>query len=204
MCYTAIYGDMEVLHMNTTKQDIVFANMYFFTLILTAVVVLIKLLGNAPAAHYLPFAIGGIGSLFIYVYLIYIGNFNCKQLKIKSKILCHSLCSAVYIIGAFVLLVFSDVDFISAWLYHIWIIPILILSSMQIRRNGFVFVLIFGIFISLFVLDTYGVVSAAIRAAAMGSFWGFSFYFLLGFWSDMKKYYGKILYTARGNENELV
>ena len=151
-----------------------FSHTYFLLLALTVIVVMVNLLFGWSFVFYLPFIVGGVGSLVLY-------------LAKKAKNVCNAFCASVYIIGAFLLLVFYDVNFFASWSFHVWIIPVLILSAKA--KKDFVFMLLFliGIFISLFILDLDGLVGRAITSIGMGSFWGFSFYFLLMFLTDIIK-----------------
>ncbi|MCL1863248.1 MAG: hypothetical protein FWF78_06765 [Defluviitaleaceae bacterium] len=169
-----------------SKQDILFAHTYFLTLALTAFIVVFNLFYGRSMVFYIPFAVGGGGSFVLYVLLNHIKR-HARDIKIKSKIICHACCSAIYIIGAFILLVFYNLDFVVAWSYHIWIVSILMVAALRFKHNAFIFALLVGIFLILFVLETIGLLGAAVWAMAIGGFWGFSFYFLLGFWSDIKE-----------------
>lgn len=172
-----------------TKQDLFFAYTYFFTLALTAFALVFNLLNGDSIIFYLPFVIGSGGSLLLYVLLNRVKSDSPKttESKIQSRVICHAFCSAVYIIGAFILLVFYNLDFAFAWLYYMWIIPILMVAALRPKHNALIFVLSLAIFAILFVLNIDGLLGATVRAMAMGGFWGISFYFLLGFWSDIRK-----------------
>ncbi|MCL1883123.1 MAG: hypothetical protein FWF81_05135 [Defluviitaleaceae bacterium] len=168
-----------------TKQDIFFANTYFLTLALTFAVVVFSLFYVESVIFYVPFIVGGVGSLIFYAVLR-----KKDGLKIKSRIVCHALCSTVYIVGAFFMLVFYELDFLTSWSYHVWIVSVLIGAFIKFKHNVLIFALLFGIFIILFVLDIGGLFGAVMRAMAIGGFWGFAFYILLGFWSDIKTIVG--------------
>ena len=171
-----------------TKARILFAHTYFLLLALTAVVVGINLFFDWSVAFYLPFIIGGLGSLILYTFMITIKKSSAqdmKQHKIQAKIICHAFCASVYIIGAFLLLVFYNTNFFAAWSFHVWIIPVLIVSAGFTRDFGLIVLLLCGVFAALFVLSFEGLLGRAITAIGMGSFWGFSFYFLLVFLNDI-------------------
>ncbi|MCL2170667.1 MAG: hypothetical protein FWB71_00825, partial [Defluviitaleaceae bacterium] len=101
--------------------------------------------------------------------------------KIRMKIVCHAFCGCVYIIGAFLLLVFYDAGLVAPWSFHVWIIPSLIAAIGVKKDFALMLLLLFGIFLSLFVLDFGGLLGRAVTAIGMGSFWGFAFYYLLSF-----------------------
>jgi len=67
----------------------------------------------------------------------------------------------------------------------VWIIPVLIITAGLNKDFGFILLLLFGIFISLFVLNLDGLLGRSVTAIGMGSFWGFSFYFLLVFLTSL-------------------
>lgn len=180
---------------NTDRQDMLFAKTYFLTLALTVVIVAVNLAyGNFIPAFYLPFVIGGAGSFLLYIVKRHSNAYQVEQLKL----ICHSFCSVMYIVGAFVLLVFFNVGLLPAWSYHIWLIPTLIVAALNFKQHISLFVLVLFIFIALFVLDLDGLPGSAVSAIAMGSFWGLAFYFLMGFWNDIKKIYVK----NEGNKND--
>ena len=168
------------------KQETFFAKTYFLTLALTVVTVVINIAySNFMLVFYIPFFIGGAGS-----FLFYLLKSRSYQLQ-NLKLICHYLCSSTYIIGAFVLLVFFNVGFLAAWSYHIWLLPILIIAALNFKQHFLLFVLVLFIFIALFVINLEGLPGNALRAIAMGSFWGISFYFLLGFYNDAKKIFSE-------------
>ena len=176
----------------STKARVLFANTYFLLIALSFIVVAINLFFEWSAAFYLPFIFGGAGSLFLY--FLTISSYKKKiphakqdieQFKIQTKIICHAWCASVYIIGAFLLMVFYDANFFAAWSFHIWIIPVLIVSAGLTREFGLTVLLLGGVFVALFILSLDGLVGWAVTAIGMGSFWGFSFYFLLVFLNDI-------------------
>jgi len=172
-----------------TKARVLFAHTYFLLLALTAVVVGINLFFGWSAAFYLPFIIGGAGSLVLYIFMMSTHKNSsaqdAKQHRIKAKIICHAFCASAYIIGAFLLLVFYNTNFFAAWSFHVWIIPVLIVSAGFTREFGLMILLLCGVFAALFVLNLNGLLGRSVTAIGMGSFWGFSFYFLLVFLSDI-------------------
>ena len=170
-----------------SKAQILFAHTYFLLLALTAVVVVVNLFFNRAIVFYLPFVVGGAGSMLLY--FIRISSLKksaqSESFKIQAKTISHAYCASVYIIGAFLLLVFYNVNFFAAWSFHVWIIPILIANAGSKKDIVFISMLLLGIFISLFVLDLDGLLGRSVTAIGMGSFWGFSFYFLLAFLNDI-------------------
>ena len=171
-----------------TEQDMLFAHTYFLTLFLTVAVVLFNIVYGSPLVFYLPFVTGSFGSLLLYIFLIsaHAHDSELQNLKFRAKIVCHSFCCTAYIIGAFCMLVFYDFGFIISWSYHIWVVPVLMVATLQPKHNAPLFILFFSIGLALTVLELYGIFGAIIQSMAMGGFWGLSFYFLLGFWSDIK------------------
>jgi len=161
-----------------SKTLVLFAHTYFLLLTLTAVIVTVNLFLGQSFVFYLPFIIGGVGSLILYF-------IKAHTLKMRAKVLCHACCASIYIIGAFLLLVFYNIDFFASWSFHIWIIPVLIIAAGANKDFWFILLLLSGIFISLFVLDFGGLLGQVVTAIGMGSFWGFSFYFLLVFLHDI-------------------
>jgi len=172
-----------------SKAQALFAHTYFLLLALTAVTVATNLFFGWSAVFYLPFIVGGAGSLLLYFIKISVlkKSAQSESLKIQAKIICHACCASVYIIGAFLLLVFYNANFFAAWSFHVWIIPILIVIAAAGSKKdiGAISLLLFGIFISLFVLDLDGLLGRSVTAIGMGSFWGFSFYYLLVFLNDI-------------------
>jgi hypothetical protein len=161
--------------------------MYFLLLVLTAIAVAVNLFFGWSFVFFLPFIVGGAGSMLLYfskVSRIKEPEQN-TDLKTQAKIVCHACCASVYIVGAFLLLVFYDTNFFAAWSFHVWIIPVLIVTAQSKKEFGFMLLLLFGIFMSLFVLDLDGLLGRSVSAIGMGSFWGFSFYFLLVFLTDI-------------------
>ena len=170
-----------------SKKQTLFANTYFLLLALTAVVVTINLFFRWSVVFYLPFIIGGAGSLLLYFVKTSFLKKSAQdaELKNQAKIICHAFCGAVYIIGAFVLLVFYNVFFLAAWSFHVWVIPVLVVAAGSKKDFGYIAILLFGIFILLFVLDLDGLAGRTTTAIGMGSFWGFAFYYLLVFLTDI-------------------
>jgi len=170
-----------------SKTQDLFANTYFLLLALTAVAIVINLFFGWSVVFYLPFIIGGAGSLLLYLAKVSALKKSEQNvdLKTQAKIVCHACCASVYIVGAFLLLVFYNADFFAAWSFHVWIIPVLIVTAKPKKEFAFMLLLLFGIFMSLFVLDLYGLLGRSVTAIGMGSFWGFSFYFLLVFLTDI-------------------
>ena len=171
------------------KAHASFAQIYFLLLALTAVVVGTNLLFGWSIVFYLPFIVGGAGSLLLYLLKLSAIKKHPAQdrkyLKTQAKIFCHALCASVYIVGAFLLLVFYNANFIAAWSFHVWIIPVLIVAVGLGREFFLMLLLLFGIFVALFVLNLEGLLGRTVTAIGMGSFWGFSFYFLLVFLNDI-------------------
>ena len=172
-----------------TRARVLFADTYFLLLALTAVVVGINLFFGWSGAFYLPFIIGGAGSLILYFLITSVyeksSAQDMKQLRIQAKIICHAYCASVYIVGAFLLLVFYNANFFASWSFHVWIVPVLIVSAGFTREFGLILSLLCGIVVALFVLSLDGLLGRAVTAIGMGSFWGFSFYFLLVFLNDI-------------------
>ena len=170
-----------------SKTQALFAHTYFLLLALSAIVVTVNLSFGWSFVFYLPFIVGGAGSLLLYIVKISVTKKSARTetAKIRAKTICHACCACVYIIGAFLLLVFYNVNFFASWSFHVWIIPVLIITAGLNKDFGFILLLLFGIFISLFVLNLDGLLGRSVTAIGMGSFWGFSFYFLLMFLTDI-------------------
>jgi len=164
-----------------TKTQSLFAGTYFLLLFLTGVVVIANLLFGESLPLFLPFIIGGLGSLLLYIVKTLKKPSQSESEKIHTKIICHAFCGSVYVIGAFLLLVFYNAGFIASWSFHVWIIPSLIVASRSKKDFAFMVLLLFGIFLSLFVLEFQGLLGRTVTAIGMGSFWGFAFYHLLSF-----------------------
>jgi len=167
--------------MLSKTQTLVTAHIYFLLLAATLVVVTINLFYGWSIIFYLPFIVGGVGSLLLYIVQVSV----LKKPVIQARIICHAACASAYIIGAFLLLVFYNTNFYASWSFHVWIISVLIVVSGSKKDLGVVLLLIFGMFMSLFVLNLGGLLGRAVTAIGMGSFWGFSFYFLLVFLTDI-------------------
>ena len=172
-----------------TKAHVLFARSYFLILALTIVVTSANLFFGWSVVFYLPFFVGGAGSLLLYFIktsaLKKIPQQDREHLRTQAKIICHASCASVYIIGAFLLLVFYNTNFFAAWSFHIWIIPVLIVTAGFTKEFGIILLLLSGIILALFVLSLDGLLGRAVTAMGMGSFWGFSFYFLLVFLNDI-------------------
>jgi len=164
-----------------SKTQILISHTYFLLLVATAVVVAVNLFFGWSIVFYLPFIVGGAGSLILYI--IQVSVF--KKPATQAKIICHAGCASVYIIGAFLLLVFYNTNFYASWSFHVWIISVLIVISGSKKEFGVILLLLFGIFMALFVLNLDGLLGRSVTAIGMGSFWGFSFYFLLMFLTDI-------------------
>ena len=170
-----------------SRAQSVFARTYFLLLMLTGVVVGVNLFFGWPLVFYLPFITGGVGSLALYL----VKKASLKKsaqdnaLKTQAKIICHAWCASVYIIGAFLLLVFTDSNFYASWSFHIWIVPVVIVASVSVKDVMVLFLLLLAIFVALFVLNIGGLPGQVVTAAGMGSFWGFAFYFLLVFLNNI-------------------
>ena len=183
-----------------SNEDILFAQTYFVVLAVMGIVTLINLFINSSIVFYIPFIIGGGGSLLFYIIknltlnFSFIGNTISvskenesfkKSCKIRTKIFCHTFCSAINIAGAFILLVFYSHSLFAIWTLHVWIIPILIIAAHSIKNNVLIFIFLLGVCTALFVLDGNSISARIMQAVAMGSFWGFSFYYLLAFLNDL-------------------
>ena len=165
-----------------SKTQSIFANTYFLLLLLTVIVAVPNLLYGSSFALFLPFIVGGLGSLILYFAKTLKKPPQSEHEKTQTKIICHAFCGCVYIIGAFLLLVFYNAGFIASWSFHVWIIPSLIVTATRSKKDfAFKATLLFGIFLSLFVLEFGGLLGRTVTAIGMGSFWGFSFYHLLSF-----------------------
>ena len=173
-----------------SRAQILFANTYYLLLALTVVAVSINLFFDWFFVFFLPFIIGGVGSLILFIIKTAAARTSKEdpQALMKIKIICHACCASVYIIGAFLLLVFYNANFYAAWSFHIWIIPMLIVAGEIKKERRLMLLLLFGIFMALFVLDLGGLLGRTVFAMGMGSFWGFSFYFLLVFLNDITEH----------------
>jgi hypothetical protein len=156
-------------------------HIYFLLLAATVVVVVVNLFFGWSIVFYLPFIVGGVGSFIFYIVQVSVLEKPTKQ----AKIICHAGCASVYIIGAFLLLVFYDTNFYASWSFHVWIISVLVVVAGSKKDFVVISLLLFCMFLSLFVLDLSGLLGRAVTAIGMGSFWGFSFYFLLVFLADI-------------------
>lgn len=163
----------------TSEKDHLYARTYFLILALTLVSIIYNLFYNWPLVFHAPFLIGGGGSLIYYLSRIYTGP-GTEEFKIKTKVICHAYCSAVYIAGAFILLVFYE----SHWLLHIWIVPVVV-SARRTREIVPILSLLFFIFMLMTVIEIEGLLGNVLKAVGFGTFWGFSFYFLLKSLNEM-------------------
>jgi uncharacterized membrane protein len=177
-----------------------FAGTYFLLLFLSAAVAMLNLLYGESLAFFLPFIIGGLGSLLLYFAKTLKNPYQGEHEKNQAKTICHAFCGCVYIIGAFLLLVFYDAGFVASWSFHVWIIPSLIVAFRSKKDFVFMALLLFGIFLSLFVLEFEGLLGRAVTAVGMGSFWGFAFYHLLSFLTRISDIYKHKAHREAGHE----
>ena len=161
------------------EEGDVLAKTYFLILGLTLIVIVFNLIfGDGTIFFYLPFIIGGGGSLLYYLYKTYKDRGN-RQLQRQTKILCHAFCSSVYIVGAFLLMVLYSPNFIASWSFHVWVVYAFISVCHSWKSISLILFLLLGAFMVFFAVEDEGLIIAAIRSIAIGGFWGFSFYSLL-------------------------